>query len=129
VLKGVFRDFFKNLKTGIKAFLDGIKFILGNKTSLTMADGASDWLITRFRLDGDVVSIANSLDKDLIKKHADTNRYMVSTLGFALTVVSVIVKLVFKALNFLTWPLLLINIVKAFKSIKASYQTLYLKPV
>lgn len=129
VLKNAFRDFFKNLKTGIKAFLDGIKFILGNKTQLTMDDGASGWLMTKFRLDGDVTSIANSNNLDLIKKHIDKNKYMVSTLGFALTVVSVIVKLVFKALNFLSWPLLLINIVKAFKSIKASYQTLYLKPV
>ncbi|MDW7691751.1 hypothetical protein R9C00_16600 [Flammeovirgaceae bacterium SG7u.111] len=114
-LTRIFKIFYENLRFGIKAFLDGLKFIIGRKMVVTATE--KDFIISTFSLDGDCMNLANQSAAKLVKDHRFKTGYFFATMFFSLKVVQGVLQLVLRAVNMLSWPLLLIKIVQVVKMI------------
>ncbi len=121
-LKSLFRNFFEQLQTGIRAFLEGIGFMFGNKTIESAED--TEAIATKFSLDSDAVSISTKSIAAVHHGHTHKVRYKIRSLEFSLAVVGGILKMAISMVNVLTWPLLLFRIIKIFQDISASYMEL-----
>jgi len=119
-LKKLFKGFFDHLATGLRMFIDGLKYLLGKKFIVTREN--SQMIVSRFQLDGDSVSIVPGAPEGLIPKHVAQTRQQIDSLEFSMTVVSGILKIVMRALILISWPFLLITIVKVFRNVLLSYQ-------
>ncbi len=122
LLKGLFRNFFENLQMGIRAFLDGINFIFGKKGIQSLA--GDEMIITKFSIDGDSVSISTSQISKVLEHHLQNVGYNINSMKFTLAIVAGILKLIIKMVSIITWPLLLMNIIKIFKNISGAFQEL-----
>ena len=118
-LKTLFRDFFENLEMGIRAFVDGINFLFGRKP-LESSNG-NEMIISKFSIDGDSVSITSGQISNVLQDHLDTIGYNVKSMKFTLTIVGGILKLIIEMVSIIIWPLLILNIIKTYKNISASY--------
>lgn len=125
VLKKIFSCFFKKLGKGIKAFLDGIKYIVGKKTTITKSENGL--IVSKMRFDGDSYSIVNGNSSEIISSHTSQLRYNISSMAFAMSVVGGVLKIVINAISIISWPMLFFSIIKVFKHIIESYQKLELQ--
>jgi hypothetical protein len=124
LLKKVFGHFFGKLAKGIKAFVDGIKFLLGKKSTTTFND--SSLISSVIRMDGDCYNIVAGDAREVAPEHTRKIKYNVTSMEFALSIVGGVINIVIKAFNMLSWPMLIFSIVKIFKNISESYQKLEL---
>ncbi len=125
LLKKVFGKLFDNLYTGIKAFVDGLRFFLGHKETITQ-DG-ENVIASAIRLDGDCYNIVIGKSAHLIvDEHNRMVKYHVKSMRFALAVVGGVLKIFMYAISVFSWPLLIMTIVKTVKQIKETYQNLNL---
>lgn len=122
LLKGLFRNFFENLQMGIRAFIDGINFIFGRKGIQSHA--GDEMIITKFSIDGDSVSISSSQISNVLEQHLQNVGYNINSMKFTLAIVAGILKLIIHMVSIITWPLLLMNIIKIYKNISGAYQEL-----
>ncbi len=118
-LKTLFRNFFENLEMGIRAFVDGINFLFGHKP-LESSNG-NEMIISKFSIDGDSVSITSGQISNVLQSHLETIGYNINSMKFTLAIVGGILKLIVGMVNIITWPLLVINIIKIYKNISASF--------
>lgn len=121
-LSKIFKSFFETLSAGIKAFLNGIKFLLGKKQ--LMSTEANGFVYSQWKLDADAFSLSNGASKELMASHIKRANYEWATLKFALVIVGSILQIISRSLNVLSWPFLILTIARTFKRISASYQTI-----
>ncbi len=121
-LKGLFRNFFEKLQFGIRAFVDGIRFIFGKKGIESAAGG--ELIFSKFSIDGDSVSISTTQISAVLEQHLQKVGYNINSMEFTLTIVAGILKLIISMVAIITWPLLLFNIIKVYKNISSAYQDL-----
>ncbi len=121
-LKKVFASFFDKLKTGLVAFIDGIRFLLGRKVIFT--GNRFSFITTLCRLDGDVSTIAIEADDDMIKEHTKEVNYKWTALGFSLAVTGLVIKTLTRSISVISWPLALFSIVNSFKTVSEQYKKL-----
>ena len=119
VLKAVFGSFFEKLKQGIKAFIDGIKFLFGRREIITKDEDSV--IASRMRIDGDSFTIALGDIKSSLKKHLGKWDYGISSLRFSMAIVGGVLKIIINAISIISWPLILITIVKVYKNITEAY--------
>lgn len=119
-LKHLFRHYFESLKSGINAFIDGLKFMFG-KHIASIKDNEQH-IFSKFSLDGDSITITSNHISDIFDTHFQTIAYNIKSMKFTLAIVAGILKLISGMLNVLTWPLLLLNIIKIYNNILESYQ-------
>jgi hypothetical protein len=125
ILKKVFGQVFDDMYTGIKAFIDGVKFLLGRKATIT-SDEAS-MIASVIRLDGDCYNIVSgSTATLLIERHNKTIQYHVKSMHFALTIIGGVLRTFLNAITVFSWPLLVFTIVRMVRNIKESFQKLNL---
>jgi hypothetical protein len=124
ILKKVFGHFFSKLAIGIKAFVDGIKYMFGRKGTVTQNE--TGLIASAIRIDGDSYSIVGGNSTLLLKEHTNKVKYNVTSMEFALDIVSGVLKIVINAFNMLSWPMLFFTIIKIFKNISESYKKLEL---
>ncbi len=124
ILKKVFGHFFSKLAKGIKAFVDGIKFLLGKKSMTTKND--KGLISSVIRMDGDCFNIVAGNSTGIIHEHNKKIKYNVTSMEFALTIVGGVLNIVMKAFSVLSWPMLIFSIIKIFKNISESYKKLEL---
>ena len=122
LLKKVFGHFFKKLAKGIKAFVDGIKFLIGKKSTTTHNE--KGLVSSVIRIDGDSYSIVSGDSKAILSHHTKKIRYSVTSLDFALTIVGGVVTIVTRAMSVFSWPMLIFSIIKIFKNISEAYQNI-----
>lgn len=125
ILKKVFGQVFEDLYTGIKAFIDGMKFLLGRKATITSDE--ENMIASVIRLDGDCYNIISGGTATLlIEHHIKSIQYHVKSMHFALTVIGGVLRTFLNAIAVFSWPLLVFTIVKVVRNIKESYQKLNL---
>ena len=122
ILKKVFGHFFNQLAKGIKAFIDGIKYLFGKKNTVT-AKG-NNILHTSIRFDGDAFVLASRNASSLINEHIKKIRYHTTSMIFSLLIVGGVFNIVLKAINVISWPLIIFSIIKIYKNISESYQNI-----
>lgn len=125
ILKGLFRNFFENLQLGIRAFVDGIKFIFGRKEIESQTPGET--ILSKFSIDGDSVSISTEQISEVLEEHLRKIGYNIDSMKFTLAIVAGILKLVIGMVSIITWPLLLINIIKIYKNIAEAFDNMAAK--
>lgn len=126
-LKKVFGKIFDDIRTGIRAFIDGIRFLLGNKETVTQND--SGMLISAIRVDGDCYNFAlGSSAFALAEEHNRMVKYHVRSMHFALTIVGGVLKTFLLSISVFSWPLLIFTIARLVKNIKESFQKLNMVP-
>jgi hypothetical protein len=125
ILKKLFSHLFKKLGKGIKAFLDGIKYIVGKKSTITQNENGL--IASQMRFDGDSYSIVTGNASGIIESHTRQIRYNVSSMAFALSIVGGVLKIILNALSIISLPMLVFTIIKIFKHISESYQKLELE--
>lgn len=125
LLKKVFSHFFSKLEKGIKAFLDGIKYLVGKKSTTTKNE--TGLIASKFSFDGDSFCLVSGSFNEIINDHIKQIKYNVSSMAFSLDVVGGVLKIIITAVNVLSWPLLIFSIIKTFKQISESYQKIELK--
>ena len=121
-LKRIFANFFDRLKTGLVAFIDGMRFLIGRKVVFT--GNRFSFITTLCRLDGDVSTIAIDADADMIKEHTKEVNYRWAALGFSLAVTGLVLKNLTRSISVISWPLALFCIVNSFKVVSAQYKKL-----
>ncbi len=121
-IKRVFKAFFEDLKMGIKAFVEGVKFLFGRKEIIT-TEGNS-FLISKFQLDADCLNLCQDPNSVLVQNHSNKTRYQFAAMNFSLRMVVEILNIFIKAVSVMLWPLLLIQIVKVFKRISEEFKKL-----
>lgn len=124
LLKKVFRHFFENLRNGIKAFAEGMKFLLG-KREVTTA-GREGLIASKMQFDGDSFNLVLGHPASLIETHMGKMQYHAATLQFSVAVVGGVINIIKNILNVLSWPLLVFTIIKIYKHIKDAYTKLQL---
>jgi hypothetical protein len=125
LLKGLFRNFFEDLQMGIRAFVDGINFIFGKKGIESNLENES--IYSKFSIDGDSVSLTTSRISNVLKLHIQNVDHNINAMKFTLAIVAGILKLIINMVSIITWPLLLMNIIKIYKNISGAYQDLSAK--
>lgn len=121
-LKSFFKKLVKVAGTALKLFADGIRFLIGRKPIFS-SEASNRFQFSQFQLDGDSFSIVTSNSGSDIATHSETVVKTIRSLAFSLEVVEQILKLVkYVAAAALTWPLLLMQLVKAFKEISEKYK-------
>jgi hypothetical protein len=123
LLKKVFGHLFGKLSKGIKAFIDGIKFLFGQKDTTTTGNGGM--ISSVIRLDGDSYTITNNA-VGLVDEHMKKISYNVTSMKFALSITGGVLRIVMNAVNVLSWPMLIFNITRIFREITESYRKLEL---
>lgn len=121
-LKKLFGGFFEKLRTGLKYFIDGIKFLIGRK--LIFTGNKNNFLITKCSLDGDNATLAIKSDSMLVSEHNGKIKYQWGTLKFSLALIGSVFKIVIQSVNIITWPVLFFTIVKSFKTIQEQFQNI-----
>ena len=121
-LRKLFKGFFDQLATGLRVFIDGLKFMIGKKYVVTQEN--AQMIVSRFHLDGDVVSICYQASTPLIPQHMSQTQYQLGSLQFSMAVVGGVLKIVLHALILIAWPFILITIVKVFRNILLTYQSI-----
>lgn len=121
-LKKLFGNFFEKLRDGIKAFIAGLKFLLGKKLILT--GDANSMCISKFTLDADSTTLILGKNFEQINKHIDKSKYQMGAMVFSLAVTGSILKIVMQSINLLAWPFLLFSIVKCFNTVKEHYKNI-----
>ncbi|MEZ5083633.1 MAG: hypothetical protein R2750_09305 [Bacteroidales bacterium] len=124
LLKKVFRHFFENLRNGIKAFADGMKFLLGKREVTTT--GQEGLIASKMQFDGDSFNLVLGQSNSLVETHLGKMQYHAATLQFSVAVVGGVINIVKNILNVLSWPLLVFTIIKIYKHIKEAYTKLQL---
>ncbi|MEJ2594967.1 MAG: hypothetical protein P8100_07540 [bacterium] len=124
LLKKVFGHFFAKLAKGIKAFVDGIKFLLGKKGTTTTHE--KGMIASVIRMDGDCYNFVAGDVSLIIQQHNHKIKYNTTSMEFALSVVGGVLNIVMKAFSVLSWPMLIFSIIKVFKHISESYKKLEL---
>lgn len=121
-LKKLFGGFFDKLRTGLKYFIDGIKFLVGRK--LIFTGNKNNFLITKCSLDGDSSTLAIKSNQSLVSEHIKEIKYQWGTLQFSLALIGSVFKIVIQSINIITWPVLLFTIVNSFKTIQEQFQNI-----
>ena len=122
ILKKVFGHFFTKLAKGIRAFVDGIKFLFGKKSIVTVNGKAV--ISSVICIDGDSVSLALNNATQLIDKHVKKIRYQTTSMIFSLSIVEGVINIVLKAISVISWPLIIFSIIKIYKNISESYKNI-----
>jgi hypothetical protein len=123
LLKKVFGSLFEKLSAGIRAFMTGLQFLLGNSETITM-DGPN-LMASVIKIDGDCYNIiAGRPANEAVIKHQEMITYKVRSLHFALAVVGGVLSIVVRSLSVISWPFLLMTIINTIKEISKSYQEL-----
>ena len=108
------------MKRALHYFIRGIRFILGKGAVVSQSN--RQVLLSKFSMDMDSFHIMPSnLALPAIAKHRLKVKEDLLGLQFSLAVVSKVLKLVLNMANMVTWPLLLINLVKVFKELTIQY--------
>ncbi|TAJ12071.1 hypothetical protein DMA11_14395 [Marinilabiliaceae bacterium JC017] len=123
-LKKLFTHFFEQLSEGLKAFIDGIKFLIGRRAIHTASE--NNFIISSFSIDGDAVSLVSTGAVQLIPSHLRQVNYWVGAMQFSLAIAGGVLKIIMQALNALSWPILLFTIIKVYKNISKSFKNLQL---
>ncbi|MCW0484584.1 hypothetical protein [Gaoshiqia sediminis] len=116
-VKKLFASFFENLYNGLRAFVDGIKFLLGRK--LVFTGTPVQFIISKISPDGDVATLVINAGPDIVMQHVRETRYQLSAMAFSLAVVGNVLKLAVQPFQLITWPLLLFKLVGSFQSASA----------
>ena len=124
LLKKVFGHFFENLRNGIKAFADGMKFLLGKREVSTASDVGL--IASKMQFDGDSFNLVLGQTNSLVETHVGKMQYHAATLQFSVAVVGGVINIIKNILNVLSWPLLVFTIIKIYKHIKEAYTKLQL---
>lgn len=123
ILKKVFDGLFDRLSTGIKAFIDGVRTLLGRNG--VISSNENGMILSVIRVDGDCHNIvAGNEAISLVDQHIKSVNIQVKNLHFSLAIVGGVLKILATSLSVLSWPLLLMTIVKTVKRISESYQNL-----
>ncbi len=122
VLKKIFGHFFEQLSKGLKAFTDGIKYIMGRKSTTTHARDAM--ISSVIRIDGDSFSIVSGNAGPLIPLHTKKVEYHVASMTFSLSIVGGVMKLILSAINVISWPFIVFTIISIYKQISESFRKL-----
>ncbi|MCT4647780.1 MAG: hypothetical protein N4A74_22525 [Carboxylicivirga sp.] len=119
-LKNFFKSMLAHMKRALHYFIRGIRFILGKGAVVSQSN--RQVLLSKFSMDMDSFHIMPSnLALPAIAKHRLKVKEDLLGLQFSLAVVSKVLKLVLNMANMVTWPLLLINLVKVFKELTIQY--------
>ncbi len=121
-LKKIFGHLFDKLSKGIKAFLDGIKYLTGKKSTISIS--GNNLIASVFRIDGDSFSIASGDVAPLVPGHLKKINYHVTSMAFSMAVTGGALKLIINALNILSWPFIIFTIINIYKNISESYKKL-----
>lgn len=124
ILKTVFGSFFEKLKKAIKAFVDGVKFLFGNKEITTTGDQSI--VSSKMRLDGDSFTLALGDIENVIQKHRDKWKYSIASLKFSMEIVTGVLKIIMNVLSVLGWAMLILTLIKVYKNITEAYKELQL---
>jgi len=120
ILKKIFGHFFNNLAKGIKAFIDGIKFLFGKKSTVTVKE---DKVISSvIRIDGDSTSFVSQNATELMHEHLQKIRYHTTSMIFSLSIVGGVLNIVMKAISVISWPMILFSIIRIYRNISESYK-------
>jgi hypothetical protein len=123
ILKKVFGGLFDRLSAGIKAFIAGIKTILGRSGVISSAENSM--IASVIRLDGDCYNIvAGNKAVTLVDTHMNSVNTQVKNLQFSLAIVGGVLKIVATSLSVLSWPMLMMTIVKTVRQITETYRNL-----
>lgn len=123
-LKKAFTNLFEDLKAGIRYFMDGISFLIGQKA--IVSNNNNGLITTFFSIDGDSVCIANNSASGLVTEHIKKLSYSTSTIRFSLSIVGGVLQVITKSLNILSWPTLLFTIINTYKNISKSFNNIQL---
>lgn len=125
ILKKVFGQVFDDMYTGIKAFIDGMKFLLGRKATITSDE--DNMIASVIRVDGDCYNIVSGGTVALlIESHNKAIQYNVRSMHFALTIIGGVLRTFLNAIAVFSWPLLVFTIARMVRNIKESFQKLNL---
>jgi len=120
ILKKIFGHFFSNLAKGIKAFIEGIKYLFGKKSTVTVKE---DKVISSvIRIDGDSISFVSQNATELMHEHLQKIRYHTTSMIFSLSIVGGVINIVLKALSVISWPMILFSIIRIYRNISESYK-------
>ncbi len=121
-LKDFFKKMFVHLGKALYYIGEGIKYIIG-KNPLIKVTETNQVLTSKILIDGDANCIVSqNCTREDIRSYGKQVRVTINSMVFSLKVVTLVIKTVQQMLMFFTWPLLLLNIVKAFKEIVAEYK-------
>jgi len=123
-LKKLFTHLFEDLRNGIVAFADGLKFLLGKRIIQSSSHEGS--IVSAFKMDGDSNHLVSLGAVPLISEHVQQVNYSVNAMSFALSIVGGVLKIVLHIVNALSWPMLLFTIIKVYKKISESFKKLEL---
>lgn len=119
-LKKLFTSFFENLYYGLRAFVDGVKFLMGRKVVFT--GNPVEFIISKISPDGDVATLVINAGPDFVMQHVRETRYQLAAMAFSLAVVGQVLKLAVQPLQLITWPLLLFKLVGSFQSANVRFR-------
>jgi hypothetical protein len=123
ILKKVFGGFFDSLSTGIRAFIAGIKTILGRGGIISSSENGM--IASVIRLDGDCYNfVTGNKSITLVDTHIKSVDTQVKNLRFSLAIVGGVLKIVATSLSVFSWPMLMMTIVKTAKQITETYRNL-----
>lgn len=123
ILKKVFGGFFDSLSTGIRAFIAGIKTILGRGGIISSSENGM--IASVIRLDGDCYNfVTGNKSITLVDRHIKSVDTQVKNLRFSLAIVGGVLKIVAASLSVFSWPMLMMTIVKTAKQITETYRNL-----
>jgi hypothetical protein len=123
ILKKVFGGFFDSLSTGIRAFIAGIKTILGRGGIISSSENGM--IASVIRLDGDCYNfVTGNKSITLVDTHIKSVDTQVKNLRFSLAIVGGVLKIVAASLSVFSWPMLMMTIVKTAKQITETYRNL-----
>jgi hypothetical protein len=119
-LKNIFRNIFENMRLAIAAFVEGIRFIFGNRIFETQAGRQA--IISKYSIDGDSVSIATNHIGEALNQHLTKTSLSIKSLKFTLAIVEGVLTIVIRSISIITWPLLLLQIADIYNKIIASFK-------
>jgi hypothetical protein len=123
ILKKVFGGFFDSLSNGIRAFIAGIKTILGRGGIISSSENGM--IASVIRLDGDCYNfVTGNKSITLVDTHIKSVDTQVKNLRFSLAIVGGVLKIVATSLSVFSWPMLMMTIVKTAKQITETYRNL-----
>ena len=121
-LKDFFRKLFMNLGKALYYFKEGILYILGINPLIKITS-QNHLLASKIQIDGDAnCFVSSGCGIEEIKAYKKRTSETIHSMVFSLKVVTLVIKTVQYLVSFLSWPLLLMNIVKSYSEIVKEYK-------
>lgn len=131
-LKKIFKqlsDFFKRIleygKQALKSFIQGIKYIIGRLPVITETE--QKLAVTHAEFMGDTLSIvSDQLTKQGIDSHYEKVQEVQRSAQFSVAIVGEVLKLLkYMLKGFVGWPILILQLAKATRTLYQKHQLIY----